>query len=157
MDSFFSTWAWYISGPLLGLFVPLLLIVGNKQFGISSSFEQMCFMMVPGAKKYYKDYSSSSNAWKLFFVVGISIGAFLAVHFLSVADLPFLPEKYYSLLGVLKLFLGGLLIGFGTRYANGCTAGHSIFGLSILNIGSLKATVAFFGGGLIFTFLAHIF
>ena len=157
MESFLSTWEWYIAGPLLGLFVPLLLIIGNKQFGISSSFEHMCYVIMPGAKKVFKQYSPTSNAWKLFFVIGIAIGAYLATAFLSLDKLVFLPESYYSVNGMLKLFAGGILIGFGTRYANGCTAGHSIFGLSILNSGSLKATLAFFGGGLLFTFLSHLF
>ncbi len=156
MESLFNTWEWYIAGPLLGLFVPLLLIIGNKQFGISSSFEHMCYITIPGAKKHFKNYPTTSNAWKLFFVVGIAIGAYLATTFLSSTELPFLPETYYSIGGMLKLFIGGLLIGFGTRYANGCTAGHSIFGLSILNAGSLKATLAFFGGGLLFTFFSHL-
>ncbi|KAA3614672.1 MAG: YeeE/YedE family protein [Calditrichaeota bacterium] len=155
MNSFFDTWEWYIAGPLLGIFVPLLLIIGNKQFGISSSFEHMCYVMIPGSKKHFKEYSPGSNAWKLFFVIGIAIGGYLATTFFSSTDLTFLPETYYSTTGVIKLFIGGLLIGFGTRYANGCTAGHSIFGLSILNGGSLKATLAFFGGGLLFTFIVN--
>ncbi len=157
MDSLFNTWEWYVAGPLLGIFVPLLLIIGNKQFGISSSFEHMCFMVVPGAKKYFKDYSPSSNSWKVLFVFGIAIGGYLATTFISTTDIAFLPESYYSVEGMAKLFIGGLLIGFGTRWANGCTAGHSIFGLSILNSGSFKATLAFFGGGLIFTFFSNFF
>jgi hypothetical protein len=97
------------------------------------------------------------NGWKLFFSLGIAIGAFIVSKFLSSAPLHFLPEQYYTATGYLKLFAGGMLVGFGTRYANGCTSGHSIFGLSILQSSSLKATLSFFAGGLFYTFIASLF
>ncbi|MDE3058797.1 MAG: YeeE/YedE family protein, partial [Bacteroidota bacterium] len=97
------------------------------------------------------------NGWKIFFVGGSALGAFIASHFLSSATVHFLPDKYYSAAGYAKLFIGGLLVGFGTRYANGCTSGHTIFGLSILQTSSLKATISFFAGGLIYTFFAYHF
>jgi uncharacterized membrane protein YedE/YeeE len=157
MESIFGMWEWYIAGPLLGLFVPLLLVIANKQLGISASFEHLCYALTPGSKKLFKDYSPSTNGWKIFFAAGIAIGAYLATSFLSSEEIAFLPENYYSLSGMIQLFVGGLLIGFGTRYANGCTSGHAIFGLSILNIGSLKATLSFFAGGLIYTFISNLF
>lgn len=156
MDALFNVWAWYIGGPLLGIFVPLLLIAGNKQFGISTTFEHFCYTALPGGKNVLKEYNAPKNRWKVYFVVGIVIGAFIASTVLSDGPVEFLPPQYYSLEGSIKLLIGGILIGFGTRYANGCTAGHSIFGMSILNAGSFKATVAFFAGGLIYTGLLYL-
>lgn len=155
MGNIFETWPWYISGPLIGLFVPLLLIIGNKLFGISSSFEHLCTVILPKSKSDLIGYNYENNKWKLYFVIGIGIGAFIAVNFLTNGQSEFLPEKYYSVPGMIQLFVGGLLVGFGTRYADGCTSGHTITGLSLLNLGSLKSTVSFFIGGLIYTFISY--
>ena len=153
MDLIFNHWAWYIAGPLIGLFVPLLLVFRNQQFGISSSFTHLCALILPDNKRDHLDYSFKKHGWKFNFVIGIFLGGFIAVTFLSDSPQAFLPREYFSFKGYLYLFLGGLCIGFGTRYANGCTSGHAITGLSLLNPASLKATLAFFSGGAIFTFL----
>ena len=55
--------------------------------------------------------------------------------------------------GFIMMVIGGFLVGFGTRYANGCTSGHSIMGISNLQLSSLIATCCFFAGGLIMTWL----
>ena len=169
-------WPWYVSGLLIGLFVPLLLIFGNKQLGISSTLQDICSSCFPGSKKLdYFNYEVKANSWRLFFVLGIAIGGFLAMEFLSehhnvdiaqqtVSDLQelgitnfdsFLPVEVFnfnvlfSLKGVLILIVGGFLVGFGARYANGCTSGHAIMGLSLLNLASLVAVIGFFAGGLV--------
>jgi uncharacterized membrane protein YedE/YeeE len=156
MNWIFEMWNWYIAGPLIGLFVPALLIVTNKMLGISSSFEHLCMMLLPNEKRSIFNFNWKDSGWKIYFVVGIMIGAYIATKFLSSSDIHFLPAQYYSWSGYLTLFIGGILVGFGTRYANGCTSGHSIFGLSILSSASLKATISFFIGGLIYTFFAHV-
>jgi uncharacterized membrane protein YedE/YeeE len=169
-------WPWYVAGPLIGLFVPLLLIFGNKNFGISSSLRHICAMCVPLNIKYFK-YDWKSEKWSLFYVAGIAIGGFISSHFLmidskvdisaqTVADLTalgvtdfssYLPGDVFSwkelpsLRGLLFMVLGGFFVGFGTRYSNGCTSGHSISGLSNLQFSSLVATISFFVGGLIMT------
>ena len=153
MDYILGNWDWYIAGPLIGLFVPLILIYGNKQFGISSSFTHFCAVLLPEKKRQYLNYDFKKDSWKFYFVIGIFLGAFVAVHFLSKQSQDFLPPAYFSMKGYIYLFLGGLCIGFGTRYANGCTSGHAITGLSLMNPASLKATLAFFCGGIIYTFL----
>ncbi len=155
MEAIYNDWDWYIAGPIIGLFVPLLLLVGNKLLGISTSFQHICSIIVPKRKSEFLKYNAEANKWKFFFVIGIVIGAFVAVNFLSANKTHFLPPEYYSFTGTIKLFIGGLFIGFGTRYANGCTTGHAIAGLSILNPDSLKATIAFFAGGVIYTFLEY--
>jgi uncharacterized membrane protein YedE/YeeE len=157
MNWFFEPWNWYIAGPLIGLFVPAVLIISNKALGISSAFDQVCMMVSPQTKKAMFAFKEKENSWKIFFVIGIGIGAFIVSRFLSSSPLHFLPEHYHTVPGYVKLFAGGILVGFGTRYANGCTSGHSIFGLSILSSASLKATLSFFAGGLLYTFIASLF
>ena len=154
MEAIMNRWDWYIAGPLLGLFVPLLMVTANKLLGISSVFEHICAVVVPGSRKVLSRYDRQKNGWKFWFVAGILIGGFLGNFPLSTGAVQFLPAGYYSLTGFIKLFTGGLLIGFGTRYANGCTSGHTITGLALLNPASLAATAAFFVSGLLFTFIA---
>jgi uncharacterized membrane protein YedE/YeeE len=153
MNWLYEPWNWYVAGPLIGLFVPILLITTNKMLGLSSSFEHLCILLLPPNKREMFKFNMQENGWKLSFMVGIGIGALIVAQFMSSAPIHFLPEQYHTLQGYAKLFIGGILVGFGTRYANGCTSGHSIFGLSILQTSSLKATLAFFAGGLLYTFL----
>lgn len=171
-------WPWYASGPLLGLMVPLLLFVGNKHFGVSSTFRDICAAALPARAAYFR-YRWQENAWRLFLVGGVVIGAALAALFLDGTQTPalssgattlfaewgladpsgLLPGALYDLreLGsarsLIALGFGGFLVGFGTRYADGCTSGHAIMGLSLLNLGSLVAVLGFFAGGLLVSHL----
>ncbi len=156
MNAFFDSWNWYIAGPIIGLFVPAILIISNKMLGISSAFENICMLVVPKEKQSIFKFNVDENGWKIYFVIGIGLGGFIAANYLSSSPIHFLPQEYYSYPGYIKLFIGGILVGFGTRYANGCTSGHSIFGLSILQSSSLKATLSFFVGGLLYTFFASL-
>ncbi len=149
-------WPWYIAGPLIGLFVPLLYIIANKAFGISGTFDHICSLVVPKSKKDQIRFDARKNSWKLSFVIGIAIGAGITQFFLSPQYLSFLPEMYFGWKGYMTLFVGGLFVGFGTRYASGCTSGHAITGLSLLNAGSLKSTISFFATGALFTWLIYL-
>lgn len=150
MNWFTQPWPWYVAGPLIGLTVPLLLLLVGKPFGISSSFRHLCTLCAPGRQpEYLQSNDWRGEIWSLCFVVGILGGAWSAMHLLTDGLNPFLPAHYESLSGAATLFGGGLLVGFGTRYADGCTSGHSIMGLSNLNWPSLVATVSFFAGGLL--------
>ena len=144
---------WYIAGPLIGLFVPLLLIIGNKQLGISSSFDYICSVISTESGRVFKQYDFKNNSWKFYFVIGIVFGAFISNGILLTNKVSFLPEEYYSFEGILLLFFGGILVGFGTRYANGCTSGHAIMGISLLKKSSMLSTLSFFISGLIFTYM----
>jgi uncharacterized membrane protein YedE/YeeE len=149
MDFLLSPWPWWISGPLIGLSVALLLVLGGKPLGVSSSFRHLCAALLPGSRlPYLANANWKTHSWKLLFVLGIALGAFVAVRFLSNAPVEFLPAHYHSASGALKLLAGGFLVGFGTRWARGCTSGHSIMGLSNLQLPSLYATLSFFAGGL---------
>lgn len=149
----FNNLDWLLYGILIGLFVPIILLLGNKQFGISSAMQNVCSVIIPKTKVIFSKEELVENSWKLYFVIGIMIGGLLAANLFNVSSIYFLPQKYYSLEGIITLFLGGILVGFGTRYANGCTSGHSITGLSMLKLSSLLATISFFVGGLIYTFV----
>ncbi|MEE9430712.1 MAG: YeeE/YedE thiosulfate transporter family protein [Melioribacteraceae bacterium] len=148
----FNDLSWLVYGVLIGLFVPLIFLIGNKQFGISSSLQNICLTVFPKSKKVFSNYNLDANKWKLFFVLGIVAGGFFAANFFSSEPNQFLPDHYYSVKGIFTLLFGGFLVGFGTRYANGCTSGHAITGLSMLKLSSLIATISFFVGGLLLTF-----
>jgi uncharacterized membrane protein YedE/YeeE len=167
-------WPWYVSGPLIGLMVPALLLVGNKSFGISSSLRHVCAACVPAEIPFFQ-YDWKKEIWNLFFVAGILLGGVIVALWLQnpgpvqvnpklVAELQqygitnydgLVPSDIFSwsnLLsakGLIMMVAGGFLVGFGTRYAGGCTSGHAIMGLSTLQWPSLVATVSFMAGGFI--------
>ncbi len=167
-------WAWYVAGPLIGLTVPALLIIGNKSFGISSSFRHICASCMPANIPFFK-YDWKKEVWNLFFVFGIFLGGLIAINLLSnpnpVEVNPKLAtelagygitnynnlvpldimnwQSLFTLKGFLLMVVGGFLVGFGTRYAGGCTSGHAIMGLSNLKLPSLIATISFMIGGFI--------
>jgi uncharacterized membrane protein YedE/YeeE len=171
-------WPWYVSGPLIGLTVPILLLVGNKMLGISSSLRHTCAAVLP-AKIPFLQYNWKEEAWNLFFVAGILIGGFIGGVLLNngepvkispetVADIQkmginsfdgLVPSDIYNwtdlftLQGLLVVVLGGFMIGFGSRYAGGCTSGHAIMGLSSLQLASLITVIFFFIGGLLMTWV----
>jgi uncharacterized membrane protein YedE/YeeE len=148
-------WPWYVSGPLIGLTVPLLLLLTGKNFGISSSLRHIGAACLPNSKLPYlnNNYNWRNHVSSLIFVGGVIIGGFVGNYLLSNQPGNFLPTMFSSPLGAFGLFIGGILIGFGTRYAGGCTSGHTIMGISALNLSSLVATFFFFVGGLISTWL----
>jgi uncharacterized membrane protein YedE/YeeE len=167
-------WAWYVAGPLIGLTVPALLIIGNKSFGISSSLRHVCASCMPANIPFFK-YDWKKEVWNLFFVFGIFLGGAIAINLLSnpnpVEVNPKLAQELagygitnfnnlvpqdimnwqslFTLKGFLMMIVGGFLVGFGTRYAGGCTSGHAIMGLSNLQLPSLIATISFMIGGFI--------
>jgi uncharacterized protein len=175
MNMTLEPWPWYVAGPLIGLTVPLLLILGGKSFGISSNLRHICAMCVPGRIPYFS-YNWRTQLWNLFFVIGVFGGSYIAATFLSsdgvvtvdsrlaselsrygIDDYDKLaPEdvfnfnSLFTLRGFILIVIGGFLVGFGTRYAGGCTSGHSITGISMLQVPSLIATVCFMVGGILF-------
>ncbi|MCB0502717.1 MAG: YeeE/YedE family protein [Bacteroidetes bacterium] len=171
-------WHWSIAGIVIGLIVPALLILGNKKFGISSSMKHACAACLPGKFAFF-DYDWKKEIWNLYFVVGILIGAVIAATYLAdpndiviaertklalinlgVTDFTtLLPADIFSWdslktsKGWIFIAVGGFFVGFGTRWADGCTSGHSIMGIANLQWPSLLATVFFFAGGLVMTHL----
>ena len=145
-------WSWWLSGILIGLTVPLLYLLAGKAFGISTSLQEIGAVCAPHSKlDYLSKFDRKANAWLIVFAVGIALGSFIATRFLMAEPIEFLPETFSSPAGAIKLLVGGFLIGFGTRYAGGCTSGHSITGIANFNWPSLVATICFFAGGLAVT------
>lgn len=183
MKFILEPWPWYIAGPLIGLLVPTLLLLG-KQLGVSSSFRHACAATLPSNIPFL-NYNWKEHSWNLVFVLGIILGGYLGSEHLSSSDTislsedtkntlasmnissegGYIPEQLFgwefftSLKGFLFIVMGGFVIGFGTRYAGGCTSGHAIMGLSNLQLPSLIAVVFFFVGGLAMThfILPHLF
>lgn len=152
MEWLLQPWPWWLSGILIGLTVPLLYILSGQAFGISSSLRHMGAMCSPNSKlDYLNRHNWRDQAWNLVFIGGIVFGSFIAVNYFSSEPIEFLPASFYSVGGAVRLLLGGVLVGFGTRYAGGCTSGHAITGISNLNWPSMVATAFFFVGGLIVT------
>lgn len=178
MEFLKHTWHWSISGFLIGM-VLLLLTYFGKNFGMSSNLRSLCAMTGVGKRVPFFDWDWKAQRWNLVVVLGAMIGGYFAVHFLSDAsnvainpdtvkelnemgiDTPhgkLLPDTLFgdsvfsSSKMILFLIVGGFLIGFGSRYAGGCTSGHAISGMSNLQRPSLKAVIGFFIGGLV---MAH--
>ena len=174
MEILFKPWPWYVAGPVIGLSVPALLLLDNKRLGISSTLRQMCAACYPG-KLPFLNYDWKKDSWNLFFVVGVLVGGFIGgkllanpdpivlsektIHYLHSQGLQspegLLPNELFSwqnlvtLKGIIIIVMGGFMVGFGTRYARGCTSGHGIFGLASLQWPSLLATACFFVGGIL--------
>ena len=167
-------WAWYIAGPLIGLTVPALLLLGDKKFGISANFRHAC-AAVPNNVSFFQ-YNWRKESWNLLFALGIVLGGLVGSTLLSNGE-PLqvaaqtqaaleslgiavggglVPQQIFanfSVGNIAILLFGGLLVGFGARYAGGCTSGHAISGLSDLQLPSLVAVIGFFIGGLVMTYL----
>lgn len=171
-------WAWYVSGPLIALVMITLLWLGGS-FGVSSTLRTLCSIGGAGKSISFFDFDWKSQVWNLVFALGAIGGGFIASTFLmsdeplqlsaaTIADLEqygisfnggFIPDELFAwsnvltIKGLLFLVGGGFFVGFGARWAGGCTSGHAISGLSNLQLPSLIAVIGFFAGGLIMTHL----
>lgn len=177
MELLQSNWPWYIAGSLIGLTVTILTFLGRR-FGITSNLETICSIAGAGKVTDYFKKDWKKKTWGLFFIFGITIGGYIASNFMNanqsvnISDATinslnalgindilssshpasvFGWENLFSIQGILIFVLGGFLIGFGTRYAGGCTSGHAISGLSDFQLPSLVAVIGFFIGGIIMT------
>lgn len=181
MEYILQPWPWYVSGPCIAIVMFLLLYFG-RTFGMSSNLRTLCAIGGAGKRVEFFKFDWKNQRWNLVVVLGAIFGGFIAHYFLSnpinmdlndatVKDLTALgfndvgqnllpPELFswdavFSIKGFLILIVGGFLVGFGTRYAGGCTSGHAITGLSSLQLPSLIAVIGFFLGGLIMIHLIY--
>ncbi len=179
MDILFQPWSWYVAGPILALIMFALIFFGEN-FGMSNNLRTMCAIGGGDKLSDFFKINTKEQYWNLAFVLGSILGGFIAVQFMTgdtaihlsegtVATLEgygfknvgadYLPEEIFgmerlkSFTGILMLLGGGILVGFGTRYAGGCTSGHAISGLSNLQVPSLIAVIGFFIGGLVMVHL----
>ena len=169
---------WYVAGPLIGLVVPALLLIGNKPFGISSNFRHVCAAVAPCGIEFFGHDWKRLGGWNLAFLSGLFVGAVIAwqlappehiaissrtvaaLHNLGLTDLSGMaPHEVFAwpslltLKGFIAIVVGGFLVGFGTAYAGGCTSGHAIAGLADFQLPSLLAVCGFFAGGLAATYV----
>jgi len=178
-DIILESWPWYFSGILLGILVPLMLWLGSN-FGVSGNLDSICGILGAGRFSDHFKFDLKDRVPNLIFVFGAVFGGFIAANFLTangysvaissatvdvlssfgITDVEGLqPEQIFNwsflgtTQGLILLVAGGFLIGFGSRWAGGCTSGHSISGMSSLQLPSLVATIGFFIGGLIATHL----
>ena len=169
-------WPWYVTGPLLGTMIPLLLFLHNKMLGVSSTMRHMCSALIPTSIKYF-NYNWREHVWTFWFGAGLLLSGLVGRLFMTPAepvaiseatqkdlnslgltdlsglmpDQIFGIEHLFTLQGFLFMVLGGFLVGFGVRYAGGCTAGHGFMGVSMFNTSSIIALISFFAGGLLVT------
>lgn len=179
LDLLSQPWPWYVAGPLIGLMVPLLLIVGGRVFGVSANLRHLCAATLPTRLPFLRYDWRAAGLWNLVFALGILLGGVIAatvfagpdtvqlatatvadLRALGITDLSGLvPSELVSwqalgtVPGLLMVVGGGFLIGFGARYAGGCTSGHAISGLADLQVPSLVAVLGFFVGGLLLTYV----
>ena len=178
MEFILQPWSWWFSGIMIAAIMFFLLYFGQS-FGFSSNLRTICAAVGLGKSTKFFDFNWKAQSWNLVFLIGAILGGFIAREFLS-TDAPVLiseatiqdlsklgiaaPESMQpaelfgldavlSIKGFLLLALGGLMVGFGSRYAGGCTSGHAISGLSDLQVPSLIAVMGFFIGGLLMTYL----
>lgn len=180
MDTLFQPWAWYVSGPLIAFSMYLMFYFG-KRLGISSNLETFCAIAGVGKLNSFFKFDWKKNLWNLSFIIGLIIGGFIAKNYLSTNNkidlnpktkielqhLGFknpganmVPNELFSFKSmnsksIFILVIAGFLVGFGARYAGGCTSGHAIVGLSMLERPSLIAVIGFFIGGLIMTWVLY--
>lgn len=177
MDFLLSPLPWYIAGPLIGLTIPLLLFLGNHQLGISATLQDICAICVRGRSDFFR-YDPEKMNWRLWFAGGVVAGGLLSAWLVPDAQAGISSAARTTLAGLglteinglypqellggpgnwtLQTLIwalgGGFFVGFGARYAGGCTSGHSIMGLAQFNLASLIATLGFFAGGLLVTHL----
>ena len=179
MEFLTQPWAWYVAGPIIAIIMFLLYYFGER-FGVSSNLETFCSIGGAGRFVDYFKIDWKQNSWNLIFVLGGITGGFIASYWLSPSDAvalnpqtiqdladigiqnagaSYLPDEIFSIDTMLSfkgfaiLLIAGVMVGFGSRWAGGCTSGHAIVGLSNLELPSLISVIGFFIGGLVMTWL----
>ena len=140
---------WYVAGPLMSLCVAGLYAVANKHLGVSGAYVQVV------------DFARGRpiEAWRLWFLGGTFLGAAVAallggspqfgLGYGTLSDHLSLPALTATLFG------GGVLIGFGARWAGARTSGHGLSGCATRSRGSLVAIAAFMVTAVAVTMLLH--
>jgi len=160
-----------------------VLLYFGKEFGMSANLRVMCAADGADEMADFFNFDWQSQGWNLLVALGAVFGGYLAANYFSGSEgniahisaatvnslknmgfdyqpgeVPLVPEFYdwsylFTWRGLLIIVGGGFLVGFGARYAGGCTSGHAISGISALQIASVYAVIGFFAGGLIMTHL----
>jgi uncharacterized membrane protein YedE/YeeE len=151
---------WALAGASIAAITIALLYIGNRRLGVSTGFENICALVVK-APYFTRESLVSSHEWRLPLLGGLVLGGVLSALLAGGWETTWALGMFDSEFGwgnggkVLWMFGGGLLIGFGTRLAGGCTSGHGIFGMSNLELPSIVSTVSFMAAGVVTTNLIY--
>ena len=149
-------WSGWVGGLAVGVYSLFQFVMSGKQLGVSTGFGNLCSYISKLPFFHQGDYAQPNN-WRLWFIIGLPLGGLLAA-LTSPGEMTWsfslgtmydkvLPQALWA--KSLMLLIGGVMIGYGARLAGGCTSGHAIAGLSLLNWPSLVAAAGFFVGGII--------
>jgi uncharacterized membrane protein YedE/YeeE len=153
-------WSPYVVGIGIGILSGITFLLSDKPIGCSTAFTRTSGMiekLFRGSfvteKAYYKKFAPSID-WEWMLVLGIFIGAFISSILSGEFKAIWVPVKWSDTFGHTPLLrwmvalLGGVIIGFGARWAGGCTSGHGISGTLQLAVSSWIAVISFFIGGI---------
>jgi uncharacterized membrane protein YedE/YeeE len=156
-------WNPYLVGALIGLLSILTFSIVNKPLGMSTGLAQAsgaCAMPILGADKvaantYWAKTAIPTWDYSTLFLVGTVIGAFLSALLCGVFKFTaestvwtenFGPSKTKRLVAA---FIGGIIILYGARLADGCTSGHGISGSLQLAVSGWLFFIVMFGSGIL--------
>ncbi len=155
-----ATWSPYVAGAGIGILVCLAFLLSNRPIGCSSGFVkaegliEKTISPAHAAKKVYFREIVPELDWALMLIPGIVIGAFISSVLSGQFQFILVPATWSATFGntpvlrIIAAVLGGALIGFGARWAGGCTSGHGISGSIQLSLASIITAVCFFAGGI---------
>ena len=151
---------WALAGAALGAITLVLLWTTGTRLGLSTTYESLCRLVSP-LPYFQRPSLGGRGAWRLWFALGLVLGgaasAALGAGWRPTWALgPFDDAIGWGPAGkAAGLFGGGVLVGLGTRIADGCTSGHGLFGLANLEWASLRSVLAFMASGIATTWLVY--
>jgi hypothetical protein len=158
-------WSPYVAGLGIGILSWLSFLLSRKPIACSTTFAKAAGMIErlfrgkkTELKPYYKEITLTVD-WQWMLVTGIVIGSFLSSLLSGSFHWQWVPSVWAEAFGgdvpkrVIVALIGGIFIGFGARFADGCTSGHGISGTMQLAVSSWISAICFFIGGIV---TAHI-
>ena len=160
-------WSPYVVGIGIGLLSCVTFLLSDKPIGCSTAFSRTSGMIeklvrggIVAEKAYYKKFAPVIE-WEWMLVLGVFVGAFLSAMLSGQFQTSWVPAKWAGAFGntpvkrwVVSL-IGGIILGFGARWAGGCTSGHGISGTLQLAVSSWLAAICFFIGGIVTAMLIY--
>ena len=159
-------WSPYICGAGIGVLSWFTFLFSDKPLGTSTSYVKSAGIierLFRGNRVLDREFFKKNPPnvdWQWMLVLGIVIGAFISAVASGQAKVTWVTEPWLSAFGaaagprLIVAFIGGALLGLGSRWAGGCTSGHGISGTMQLAVASWVAAICFFVGGIaVATFL----
>ena len=164
-----ARWSPYVVGMGIGVLSWLTFLVSEKALGCSTSFARTAGMIEKvfrgsrvEMKLYYQEYKPVVD-WQWMLVAGMVLGALISSLLSGDFQWQWIPPRWEAVFGADRLarifvaLLGGALLGFGSRWAGGCTSGHGISGTMQLAVSSWISAICFFIGGVLSARLLFFF